>query len=156
MMIAICGSGIASTNLSKHTFFQDTGQIAGQDYLNSLKSRQTLTSKKQVDTAISGAYGASDSPVIRLVSQYASTHKGDSQCSREITFARVRMLLLTSLILLSVFIQPGFERKAYCATCQCDFMCPGGEQYLCEPADPYLPSPCICYAPRGTYRCLAP
>ena len=44
---------------------------------------------------------------------------------RKITFARVRMLVLTSLMLLAVFGQIGGERKAECFNCELA-VCPGG------------------------------
>jgi hypothetical protein len=44
---------------------------------------------------------------------------------RKFTFARVRMLVLTFLMLLAVFGQIAGERKAECSNCQLA-VCPGG------------------------------
>ena len=44
---------------------------------------------------------------------------------RKITFARVRMLVLTCLMLLAVFGQIGVERKAECFNCELA-VCPEG------------------------------
>ena len=44
---------------------------------------------------------------------------------RKITFARVRMLLLTCLILLGIFGQNGIERTAECFNCE-RAVCPQG------------------------------
>ena len=44
---------------------------------------------------------------------------------RKITFARLRMLVLTCLILLAVFGQTGVERRAQCQTPDCSYrVCP--------------------------------
>ena len=59
---------------------------------------------------------------------------------RRITFARVRMLVLTCLMLLAVFGQLGVERKAECFNCELA-VCPQGP----GPCTPGTFGLCTCF-----------
>jgi hypothetical protein len=55
---------------------------------------------------------------------------------RKVTFARVRMLVLTCLMLLALFGQMGVERRAQCDNCA-DRVCP------IPVFPPQFPFPCV-------------
>jgi hypothetical protein len=61
---------------------------------------------------------------------------------RKITFARVRMLVLTCVMLLAIFGQIGVERTAKCFNCE-RAVCPQGPPGSCTPGQ--FPGHCVCY-----------
>jgi hypothetical protein len=61
---------------------------------------------------------------------------------RKITFARVRMLVLTCVILLGVFGQIGVQRTAQCFSCELA-TCPLGPPGSCFQRQPF--GHCVCY-----------
>ena len=62
--------------------------------------------------------------------------------SSKITFARVRMLVLTCLMLLAIFGQVGGERTAKCFNCE-RAVCPQGPPGSCFPGP--FGTICRCY-----------
>lgn len=68
---------------------------------------------------------------------------------RKITFARVRILVLTCLMLLAVFGQIGVERKAECFNCELA-ACPGGP----GPCTPERFGFCTCFVNGNKALCM--